>query len=67
MVGGFNVTDSKPKEVEQEVVDGMSGGDSVQCDHAGVGFLHTIGLFLPFPVGLRLNRKLRGVDQAIAP
>ena len=45
----------------------MSGGDGVQRDHAGVGFMHTISLFLTFAVGLRLNRKLRGIDQAVAP
>ena len=67
MVGCFDVSSAEPQEVEQEVVDGMSGSDGVQRDHAGVGFLHTIGLVLTFAVGLRLNRKLRGIDQAIAP
>ena len=45
----------------------MSGGDGVQRDHARVGFLHTIRLYLAFAVGLRLNRKLSGIDQAVAP
>ena len=67
MVGGFEVTGSEPQEVEQEIVDGMSGGYGVQRDHAGVGFLYTIGLSLTFAVGLRLNRKLHGIDQAVAP
>ena len=67
MVACFDIIGSKPQEVEQEVVDGMSGGDGVQRDHAGVGFLNTVGLLLTFAVGLRLNRKLRGINQSIAP
>ena len=45
----------------------MSGRDGVQRYHAGVGFPDAIGLFLTFAVGLRLNRKLRGINQAVAP
>ena len=67
MVGCFDVVGSKPEEVKQEVIDGMSGGNCVQCDHTGVELLHAIGLFLTFTIGLRLNRKLCGINQAIAP
>jgi hypothetical protein len=62
MVACFDIIRSKPQEVEQEVIDGMSGGDSVQRNHAGVRLLHTIGLFLAFVVRLRLYRKLSGID-----
>ena len=62
MIGLSSVTRPKPKEVEQEVVDGMGGGHGVQRYDTGVGFLNAVGLFLTFDVGFRLNRQLRWID-----
>ena len=67
LVDGVHVSGSKCEEVEQEIVDRMGGSYCVQRNHARVGLMHTVRLFLPFAVGLRLDRELRRIDEAVAP
>ena len=45
----------------------MGGSDRVQSDHAGVGLLHSVGLLLPFLVGLGFDREFGRINQTVAP
>ena len=58
----LGVVKSKRQKVEQEVIHGVSRGDSIQGYNAGIGFFDAIGLLPALDVGLCLNGEPHGIN-----